>query len=58
MQPGTLGDMIKEKCRHRDRYERLSVSQAERLGEMLERKKDILPEKLVKGRAFELKYTG
>lgn len=56
--PEHMRDKIKEQCRHRDMYVRLSVSQVERLKAVLERKKDVLPERLVKEILFDLKYAG
>lgn len=56
--PEYMRDRIREQCCRRDMYARLSASQVERLKDVLERKKDILPERLVKEILFDLKYAG
>ena len=48
---------IREQCRHRNMYVRLDAEQVERLKAVLERQKDVLPERLVKEILFDLKFA-
>lgn len=48
---------IREQCRHRDMYVRLNADQVKRLKDVLERQKNVLPEKLVQEILFDLKFV-
>lgn len=48
---------IREQCRRRDMYIRLSAEQVKRIKDVLERQKDVLPERLVQEILFDLKYV-